>query len=122
VSGAALSFNHNEMITVCPGDQTLKIFDVLNFDLNNMIKLNFLPGVCEFIGNMNSNKNLIAVCVHNNYLKFIISFIDFCRSQQDSEDIHIIDENSENKDRIINKLKIHFAPVKIIKVKRENSF
>ena len=49
------------MITVCPGDQTLKIFDVLNFDLNNMIKLNFVPAVCEFIGNKTSKKNLIAV-------------------------------------------------------------
>lgn len=61
VSGTALSFNHNEMITVCPGDQTLKIFDVLNFDLNNMIKLNFIPGVCEFVGNITSKNNLIAV-------------------------------------------------------------
>lgn len=57
----SLSFTHNEMITVCPSDKTLKIFDVPNFDLNNMIKLNFIPGVCEYIGNKISKKNLIAV-------------------------------------------------------------
>lgn len=38
------------------------------------------------------------------------------RSQQDSEEIAILDENSDLKDKIIQKIKIHSAPVKIIKV------
>ena len=48
-------------MTVCSADKTIKLFDVINFDLNNMIKLSFTPGVGEFIAREDAKKFLIAV-------------------------------------------------------------
>jgi peptidylprolyl isomerase domain and WD repeat-containing protein 1 len=41
----SLSKNH-DMLCTSGIDKTLKIFDVLNSDLKNMIKLNFTPSNC----------------------------------------------------------------------------
>lgn len=93
----AFTFSEEKMMTVCPTDKTLKLFDVNNFDLNNMIKLNFTPGVGEFIGREEGKKYLIAV------------------SNQDNEEINIIDEECDLKDKIVKVIKIHNSPLKFMK-------
>ena len=39
----------------------MKIFDVVNFDLMHMIKLKFVPDLCEFINKQGSFSSLIAI-------------------------------------------------------------
>lgn len=97
ITSVAFSLNDEKMMTVCPNDKTLKLFDVLNFDLNNMIKLTFTPGICEFIGKEDSKKFLIAV------------------SNQENEEIYIMDEESETNEKILKTVKIHSSPVKFMK-------
>ena len=41
ITCAALSEGHERMITVSPADKTVKIFDVQNQDLLDMLKLTF---------------------------------------------------------------------------------
>lgn len=45
ITCAALSKNHDSLCTA-GFDKTLKIFDVLNCDLRNIIKLPFVPSAC----------------------------------------------------------------------------
>ena len=49
------------MGTVSNSDKTLKVFDVLNFDLSQMLKLDYSPYACEFINNVHFHKYQIAV-------------------------------------------------------------
>lgn len=45
ITCAALSKNHDSLCTVGI-DKTLKIFDVYNADLRNIIRLSFVPSAC----------------------------------------------------------------------------
>jgi hypothetical protein len=49
------------LATVSGHDSALKVFDVVNFDLMHMIKLKFIPDVCEFIHKSSSFSSLIAI-------------------------------------------------------------
>ncbi len=54
------NFNGTLLCTISL-DKTLKIFDVINFDMINMMKLDFVPSVCCFI---HADRDPIAsVCV-----------------------------------------------------------
>lgn len=46
---------------MCPKDQALKVYDVVNFDQMHIIKLKFVPELCEFIQNHTSFGSVIAV-------------------------------------------------------------
>jgi len=49
VSCVALSANEQRLATVSPKDNSLKVFDVANFDMMHMVKLKFSPELCEFV-------------------------------------------------------------------------
>jgi peptidylprolyl isomerase domain and WD repeat-containing protein 1 len=61
ISGAALSCNETRLATVSSLDSALKVFDVTNFDLMHMIKLKFIPDICEFIHKKSSFSALLAI-------------------------------------------------------------
>ena len=61
ISDSALSSNELRLATVATKDQSLKIFDVANFDLMHMIKLKFAPELCEFINKQSAFGILLAV-------------------------------------------------------------
>ena len=61
ITGSSLSSNDQRLATVCPKDQTLKVFDVVNFDLMHMIKLKFVPDLCEFIYKTTSFSSIVAI-------------------------------------------------------------
>jgi peptidylprolyl isomerase domain and WD repeat-containing protein 1 len=59
------NFNGSLLCTISL-DKSLKVFDVINFDMINMIKLDFVPLACSFI---HSDRDPIsAVCVLVNIL------------------------------------------------------
>ncbi len=68
IIGMSDNFNGTLLCTISV-DKSLKVFDVVNFDMINMLKLNFLPVQCSFI---HSDKDPIkAICVLVRKKKFI---------------------------------------------------
>jgi len=61
ITGCSLSSNESRLATVSGNDCTMKVFDVVNFDLMHMIKLKFVPDVCEFVNKKSSFASLIAI-------------------------------------------------------------
>lgn len=61
VSGVALAQNEQRLATVCPLEQSLKLFDVASFDVIHILKLDFIPSVCEFVHKPTSFSPLLAV-------------------------------------------------------------
>lgn len=49
------------LCTVGSKDMVLNVFDVINFDMVNMVKLGFRPSCCEWIAPSGSNRMLVAV-------------------------------------------------------------
>jgi peptidylprolyl isomerase domain and WD repeat-containing protein 1 len=94
ITCAALSDGHDRMITVSPADKTVKIFDVMNQDLLDMLKLGFQPYACEF--------------VEINDLRMTYIFV----SDSNSGSISVIDEGSEEKDKVIKVLNFHAVSVR----------
>lgn len=77
-------------------DMTLKVFDVINFDMINMLKLGYVPSVCEWI--MSSGSHLSAIGVAEKE-SGVIKIYDGSGS---NEPIHTLD-------------KLHGKPVTAIK-------
>ena len=61
ITGCSLSSNETRLATVSGPDQSVKIFDVVNFDLMHMVKLKFVPDCCEFIQKKSSFSAVLAV-------------------------------------------------------------
>lgn len=61
ISSVSLSANEERYASCCPQEQTIKVFDVLNFDLMNMIKLNFTPMHICFVHKASSFAAILAV-------------------------------------------------------------
>eukprot|EP00741_Cyanophora_paradoxa_P023988 tig00021719_g23164.t1 len=82
---------------LCTGsaDQALKIFDVVNFDMINLIKLSFTPSAVEWIHKPNAPKPRIAVA--------------------DSESPRILILDSRGEGEPLAELKFHAAPVTLMK-------
>ena len=49
VSGMALTSDELRVATVCGQERSIKLFDTLNFDVIHFLRLDFSPGVCEFV-------------------------------------------------------------------------
>ncbi|XP_026279574.1 peptidylprolyl isomerase domain and WD repeat-containing protein 1 [Frankliniella occidentalis] len=80
----------------CGADKALKIFDVINFDMINMIKLNFMPNRAEWIHSPGDAINALAV------------------SEADSSKIYIFD--GQGKSTPLHVLeKLHTQPVVCMK-------
>lgn len=87
ITCAALSESHERMASVSPADRTIKLFDVLNFDLLDMIKLPFQPYACEFVEIADVKVQLLFI------------------SDANTGDIAVLDESKEEK--IVRVIKIH---------------
>ena len=61
IQSMAISRNEERLATCCLAEKSIKIFDVVNFDLMNMIKLNFSPSLIEFVNVKTSFQPLLAV-------------------------------------------------------------
>ena len=100
-------------------DKSLKIFDIVNFDMINMMRLDYIPMACCWI---HSEKDPIqALCVYvastnSLYLMLLLLFFTFKRSEKDSCILRIYDANGSSQP--MHKLeKVHYQPVHLIKVK-----
>jgi peptidylprolyl isomerase domain and WD repeat-containing protein 1 len=95
ISGISISKSALYLATCSIKDSLLKIFDILNFDMINYVKLDFIPLHCEFLNKFNDPNLLIAV------------------TDKDSGNIHLI--KADSKGEIFKTLKIHSSPVTAIK-------
>lgn len=97
ITGCSLASNEQRLATVCGKDQALKIFDVVNFDLMHMIKLKFVPELCEFIHKASIFSSVIAI---TQYMESVI---------------HLIKAETP-EGQVLKVLKdIHYSPVRTIK-------
>ncbi|EGR34052.1 peptidylprolyl isomerase domain and WD repeat 1 [Ichthyophthirius multifiliis] len=98
VTGAAISLNQDKLVTVCATDKTLKKFDLLNADLNSLLKFDFTPSMCSYIQASDG--------AQSEYLLV---------SDNDNGNIYIVDEEQQSKEKqIIKTIQIHNNPVKFI--------
>ena len=61
ISSMCISANQLRLATCCPEEKSLKVFDVVNFDLMNMIKVNFTPNLMQFVSKQNMFAPILAV-------------------------------------------------------------
>lgn len=95
ITGISISRSGLYMCTCSPKDESIKIFDILNFDMIHFIKLKFVPYYCEFV-NISSDPQLkVAV------------------TEKDSGNIHIL--KAEGKGEIFKSLKFHEGNVTAIR-------
>eukprot|EP00668_Euglena_longa_P001294 GGOE01001529.1.p1 GENE.GGOE01001529.1~~GGOE01001529.1.p1 ORF type:complete len:621 (-),score=183.00 GGOE01001529.1:278-2077(-) len=66
VSGMAMSKWDGQLICTASEDRSVKVFDVVNFDMINMIKLGFTPGAVELICPSVHPKARLVVCHRTN--------------------------------------------------------
>lgn len=65
------NFNGTLLCTISL-DKSLKVFDIINFDMINMIKLDFVPFACSFI---HADRDPIAtICVYALIFNFLNIF------------------------------------------------
>ena len=64
ITGVALSQNQQRLATICQAEESLKLFDVANFDIIHMTKLGFAPSVCEFVNKTSSFSQVLAIAEH----------------------------------------------------------
>jgi peptidylprolyl isomerase domain and WD repeat-containing protein 1 len=95
ISGITVSNTGLYLCTCSNKDESLKMYDVINFDMINYVKLSFLPGLCQFINKNNDPSLLIAV------------------TEKESHKIHII--KGDSKGEIFKTLKIHDNPITVLK-------
>jgi peptidylprolyl isomerase domain and WD repeat-containing protein 1 len=68
ITGISISHNGAYMATCSFKDESLKIFDVNNFDMIVYIQLKFVPLYCEFVSKINDPELIIAVTEYTTYL------------------------------------------------------
>eukprot|EP00026_Physarum_polycephalum_P001078 Phypoly_transcript_01079.p1 GENE.Phypoly_transcript_01079~~Phypoly_transcript_01079.p1 ORF type:complete len:623 (+),score=105.08 Phypoly_transcript_01079:1835-3703(+) len=93
ICGLAISADGLLMATISL-DQQLKVYDVINFDMINIIKLSYIPSTCAWIHKA-SAKSILAV------------------AEKVEPVIHLYDGAGDNKP--LHSLKIHKHPIKIVK-------
>ena len=72
-------------------DKALKVFDIINFDMINILKLDYVPGVCEWVFNKGDALSAIAI------------------SEKQDTSIHIYDGRSTSTP--MTTLKLHTKPI-----------
>ncbi|KAK9734540.1 hypothetical protein RND81_04G146600 [Saponaria officinalis] len=95
IEGLAVSIDGLLCCTISNED-TLKVYDVVNFDMMVMIRLKFIPGAVEWVYKYGDLKTKLAV------------------TDRDSPFVHIFDVRAGSNEPIISK-KIHIGPVKVMK-------
>ncbi|KAL6040930.1 Peptidylprolyl isomerase domain and WD repeat containing protein 1, variant 3 [Balamuthia mandrillaris] len=71
-------------------DRTLKIFDVVSFDMINMLNLDYEPSVCEWILHKNTGKDLVA-CGDREHNLIRIYTVDPALENNIPKPLHTID-------------------------------
>ncbi|CAD8176494.1 unnamed protein product [Paramecium pentaurelia] len=89
VTCVTLTDGHDKMASVSPADRTIKIFDIWNQDLLDMIKLPFQPYGCEFVDTADVQQQLLLI------------------SDGNSGDIYVTESG-----KILRMVKLHNQPVK----------
>ncbi|XXG77109.1 hypothetical protein AAC387_Pa08g1334 [Persea americana] len=95
IEGLAVSVDGLLCCTIS-SDNSVKIYDVVNYDMMVMMRLPFVPGTIEWVYKPGDVKVKLAV------------------SDRDSSNVHIYDARSDSRDPIIGK-QIHMGPIKVMK-------
>lgn len=95
IEGLAVSIDGMLCCTIS-SDKSLKIYDVVNFDMMSMIRLPFIPGCVEWVYKQGDVKAKLAVSDRNSSL------------------VHIYDARAGTNDPIIAK-EVHLCPIKVMK-------
>lgn len=95
ISGMSVSKSGLYLCTCSYKDESIKIFDISNFDMIHFIKLNFQPLYCEFVSKIKDPNLIIAV------------------TEKDTGNIYII--KADGKGEILKRVKIHQNPITSIK-------
>ncbi|XP_020260314.1 peptidyl-prolyl cis-trans isomerase CYP71 [Asparagus officinalis] len=77
-------------------DRSLKIYDVVNYDMMHMMRLPFVPGAVEWVYKQGDVKNKLAV------------------GDRNSSFVHIYDAHADSNEPIISR-EIHIGPLKVMK-------
>lgn len=97
--GPILSMDDNfdgSLLCTISSDKSLKVFDVINFDMINMLKFDYMPAKCSFI---HSDRDPIKT---------------LCVSEKDSTILRIYDSNGSSEP--IHQIeKLHYHPIHLIK-------
>ncbi|KAK7272208.1 hypothetical protein RJT34_28677 [Clitoria ternatea] len=95
IEGLAVSADGLLCCTIS-NDRSVKIYDVVNFDMMVMIRLPYVPGAVEWVYKQGDVKAKLAI------------------SDRNSPFVHIYDARAGSNDPIISK-EIHMAPIKVMK-------
>jgi peptidylprolyl isomerase domain and WD repeat-containing protein 1 len=95
ISGISVSKSGLYLATCSYKDESLKIFDISNFDMIYFMKLSFIPHHCEFITKVKDPNLVIAI------------------SEKETGNIHLV--RSESKGEISKTVNIHSNPITSIK-------
>ncbi|CAN1252361.1 Peptidyl-prolyl cis-trans isomerase CYP71 [Linum perenne] len=95
IEGLAVSIDGLLCCTIS-SDQSVKIYDVVNYDMMVMISLPFLPGSVEWVYKQGDVKAKLAI------------------SDRNSSFVHVYDARAGTNDPIISR-QIHLVPVKVMK-------
>ena len=95
ITGISISNDGLFLCTCSVKDEYLKIYDIINVDMINFIKLNFFPFLCEFISKSNLMTKICAV------------------SEKDKGNIYIVDIKNNS---IIKKLEMHHSQITNMKI------
>ena len=83
---------------------TMKLFDVASFDVIHIIKLSFIPSVCEFVHKTSSFSPLLAIA------EFNTTQITIIKAEQP-----ISNQEKSQADSVLKNLNLHESPVRLIK-------
>lgn len=95
IEGLAVSVDGLLCCTIS-NDHSVKVYDVVNFDMMVMIRLPYIPGAAEWVYKQGDIKAKLAI------------------SDRDSPFVHVYDVRAGSNEPIISK-KIHVGPVKVMK-------
>ena len=95
ITGISINNDGLFLCTCSVKDEYLKIYDIINVDMINFIKLNIFPFLCEFISKSNLMNKICAV------------------SEKEKGNIYIIDIK---KNSIIKKLEMHHSQITNMKI------
>ena len=93
INDAVVNANGSLLATVA-GDKAVKVFDVVNFDMINMIKLDYVPSCAAWVHKPGDAINVLAI------------------AEEDAPEIRMYDGKSS--DEVLKTLKIHSKPVSCI--------
>lgn len=104
ISSICLSANQLRLATCCPEEKCIRVFDVLNFDLINMIKVNFTPQLIQFVSKVSFSPILAATELDSNLIRLLRT------------ELPLQDKKAEGNQTIIKtKTDLHDQPITFLK-------